>query len=55
MTLTLRTLLLIISVFCFVLAAIGLDLGPLSLLAVGVAFFAVAFIVPDTALGGGRR
>ncbi len=55
MTLTLRTLLLLIAVICFVLAAIGLDLGTISLLPLGLAFFAGAFLVPDTALASGRR
>ncbi len=55
MTFTLRTLLLLIAVICFVLAAIGVGLGGISLVALGLAFFAAAFVVPDTALGGGRR
>jgi hypothetical protein len=43
------TILLIIAIICFVLAAIGLDVN-VSLVAVGLAFFAAAFLVGDVAL-----
>jgi len=51
MTLTLRTLLLLIAVIIFVIAALGVHVGDVSLVALGLAFFAAAFLVPDTALG----
>ena len=54
MTLTARTLLLLIAVILFVLAAIGLDLGAIDLVALGLAAFAGAFLVPDTVLGTRR-
>jgi hypothetical protein len=54
MQLTLRTLFLIIAVVLFVVAALGLDVRGLSLTALGLAFFAAAFLVPDTALGPRR-
>jgi hypothetical protein len=44
-----RGILLIIAVICFVLAAIKLDVS-VSLVALGLAFFAAAFLVGD---GGG--
>ena len=55
MTLTIRSLLLLIAVIVFILAAFGLRLGEVSLVALGLALFAAAFLVPDTALGGGGR
>ena len=54
MTLTVRTLLLLIAVIVFVLAAVGLDLGDVNVVALGLALFAAAFLVPDTALGTRR-
>jgi hypothetical protein len=51
MQLTVRTLCLIIAVILFVIAAIGVDVRGVSLLALGLAFFAAAFIVPDTIVG----
>jgi hypothetical protein len=50
MVFTVRTLLLLIAVILFVIAAIGVDVRGISLTALGLAFFAGAFIVPDTAL-----
>lgn len=46
-----RSILLIVAIVCFLAAAIGLDLGAISLLPVGLAFFAGAFLVE----GGGLR
>jgi hypothetical protein len=39
-------ILLLIAIICFVLAAIGLDVN-VSLVAVGLAFFAASFLVPN--------
>jgi hypothetical protein len=50
MSLTFKTLLIIIAVVIFIIAAIGIDTGDLSLIALGLAFFAAAFVVPDRAL-----
>lgn len=50
MTFTVRSLLLLIAVILFVIAAIGVDVRGLSLVDLGLAFFAAAFIVPDVAL-----
>jgi hypothetical protein len=54
MSLTFRSLLLLIAVVLFVLAAVGIDLGQISVVALGFACFAGAFLVPDTALGTRR-
>jgi hypothetical protein len=51
MTLTLRTLLLLIAVILFVVAAVGVDVKGVSLTALGLACFAGAFLVPNSALG----
>jgi hypothetical protein len=48
MQLTIRSLLLIIAVILFVIAAFGVDVRGISLIALGLAFFAAAFVVPDT-------
>ena len=48
------TVLLIIAVICFALAAIGLDVN-VSLVALGLAFFAAAFLVGGLAGGPGPR
>jgi hypothetical protein len=53
-TLTIRSLFLLIAVVIFVLAAIGLDLGRLALVPLGLAAFAAAFLLPDTAIGTRR-
>jgi hypothetical protein len=47
MQLTVRTLCLIIAVILFVLAAVGIDVRGISLVALGLAFFAASFFVPD--------
>jgi hypothetical protein len=54
MTLTIRMLLLLIAVIIFVIAAFGVKVGDVSLVALGLAFFAGAFLVPETALGARR-
>lgn len=46
MTWGLSDILILIAVICFVLAAIGLDVN-VSLIAVGLAFFAASFLVPN--------
>jgi hypothetical protein len=51
MQLTVRTLCLLIAVILFVIAALGVDVRGISLVALGLAFFAGAFLVPDTVLG----
>jgi hypothetical protein len=51
MQLTVRTLCLLIAVILFVVAAIGVDVRGISLVALGLAFFAAAFLVPDTVVG----
>ncbi|HXU87101.1 MAG TPA: hypothetical protein VN773_14980 [Verrucomicrobiae bacterium] len=50
MQLTLRTLCLLIAVILFVVDAVGVDLKGISVLALGFAFFAGSFLVPDTKL-----
>jgi|tagenome__1003787_1003787.scaffolds.fasta_scaffold13524481_1 hypothetical protein len=54
MTLTIRTLCLLIAVILFIVAAIGVDVRGISLTALGLAFFAASFLVPDTMLGTRR-
>ena len=49
MTWGISQILLLIAVICFVLAAIGLDVK-VSLIAVGLAFFAASFLVPSGGL-----
>ena len=51
MNFNLRSLLLLIAVVCFVLAAIGIGLGGVDLTSIGLAAFAGAFLVD----GGGLR
>jgi hypothetical protein len=46
MTWGIAEILLLIAVICFLLAAIGLDVN-VSLVAVGLAFFAASFLVPN--------
>jgi hypothetical protein len=48
--LTIRMILLLVAVVLFVLAAVGVDLGKIALVPLGLAFFAGAFVVPDTVL-----
>jgi len=50
MTLTFRTLLLLIAVILFVVVAIGVDVRGVSLAWLGMALFAASFIVPDRVL-----
>jgi methyl coenzyme M reductase beta subunit len=40
-----RGILLIIAIICFVVAALGIDVGKISVAAVGFAFFAASFLV----------
>ena len=51
MRLTVRSLCLIIAVILFVLAAIGIDVRGISLVALGLACFAASYFVPDTLVG----
>jgi hypothetical protein len=41
-----RGILLIIAIVCFVLGALSIDLGRISLTNLGLAFFAGAFLIP---------
>jgi hypothetical protein len=50
MKLTRRSLLLLIAIICFVLSAIGIGFSGVSLLAVGLAAFAGAFLVDEAGL-----
>jgi hypothetical protein len=52
--LTIRSLLILIAVILFVVAAFGVDVRGISLVALGLALFAASSIVPDTALGNRR-
>ena len=54
MTLTIRSLLLLIAVILLIVAALGVDVRGLSLGWLGLAFFAASFLVPDTVLGARR-
>ena len=45
-----RSILPIIAVICFILAAIGIGFGGVSLLAIGLAAFAGAFLVDEGGL-----
>ena len=51
MNLTFRSLLLLVAVILFVLAAVGIDVSSISLVPLGLACFAGSFLVPDRALG----
>ena len=51
MNLGLRSILLIVAIVCFVLAAVGVGVGDISLVPLGLAFFAGAFLVGDGGLG----
>ncbi len=55
MTLTARSLLLIIAVVLFVAAALAVEVRGISLVDIGLACFAGAFLVPETALSTRRR
>ena len=50
MNLGVRSILLIVAIICFVLAAIGVGLGDVSLVPLGLAFFAASFLVGDGGL-----
>lgn len=50
MNMTLKSILILIAVIVFVVAAIGIKVD-VNLIAVGLAFFAAAFIVPDRGVG----
>jgi hypothetical protein len=50
MQLTLRTLCLLIAVILFIIATVGVDVRGISLVALGLAFFAGSFLVPERAL-----
>lgn len=54
MNLTTRSLLLLAAVILFIVDAIGVSVGAVSLLALGLACFAGSFLVSDTRLGGRR-
>ena len=54
MSLTFRTLLLLIAVVLFVLAAIDVSVKGLSLAWLGMALFAASFLVPDTIIANRR-
>ena len=49
-----RTLLILIAVIAFALAAIGFDVRGLSLTALGLAFFAASWLVPEGVFGRRR-
>jgi hypothetical protein len=51
MQLTVRTLCLLIAVILFAIAAFGFDIRGVSLLGLGLAFFAASFLLPDTIVG----
>lgn len=50
MNLTVGSILLIVAIICFVLAAVGVAVGEISLLPLGLAFFAASFLVGDRGL-----
>lgn len=50
MKLNRRSILLIVAVICFLLAAIGMGIGSISLVPLGLAAFAGAFLVGDGGL-----
>jgi hypothetical protein len=45
-----RSILLLVAVVLFVLAAVGVGLGDISLVPLGLAFFAAAFLLGDGGL-----
>jgi hypothetical protein len=49
--LSIRSILLLVAVVLFVLAAIGVNIGDVSLVPLGLAFFASAFLVAEGGLG----
>lgn len=50
MNMGLRSILLLVAVVLFVLAAVGISLGDINLMALGLAFFAGAFLLGDGGL-----
>lgn len=54
MNLGLRSILLIVAIICFVLAAIGTAVGTIGLVPLGLAFLAGAFLVSDGGFKLGR-
>ena len=48
MQLTARTLCLLVAVILFLIAALGVDVRGIGLQSLGLAFFAAAFLVPDS-------
>ena len=48
MRLTFRTMLLIVAVVIFLIAAFGVDVRGLALIPLGLAFVAAAFLVPES-------
>jgi hypothetical protein len=50
MQLTYRSLSLLIAVILFVAAAVGISVSGISVVTLGLAFFAGSFLVPETAL-----
>jgi hypothetical protein len=50
MQLTYRTLCLLIAVILFVVDAFGINVSGISLVSLGLAFFAGSFLVPETSL-----
>ena len=51
---SLRPILLLVAVVLFVLAAVGMSLGNVDLIAIGLAAFAAAFLVGEGGLLRGR-
>jgi hypothetical protein len=49
--LSIRSILLLVAVVIFVLAAVGVSLGDISLVPLGLAFFAGAFLVGEGGFG----
>ena len=49
-----RTLLILIAVIAFALAAVGFDVRGVSLTALGLAFFAASWLVPEGVFGRRR-
>jgi hypothetical protein len=54
MQLTIRSLLILVAVILFVVDAVGVWTGDISLLGLGLACFAGAFLAPDTIVGTRR-
>ena len=46
MTLTAKSLLLLLAVICFIVAAAGVPIPRLNLIALGLAFFTATFLIP---------